>query len=67
MEVFHVLRKIAGEPISVASNFARDHAVSVALAASIGWITVVEPDGGTYSRIWKMTLPGLHALETRSP
>lgn len=34
----------------------------VALAASLGWITTISPDGAQHSRRWHVTQEGLNAL-----
>lgn len=34
----------------------------VALAASLGWLTTISPDGQTYTRQWRLTAAGLQAL-----
>lgn len=44
---------------TVSSNFARYHAVSVALAASNGWISTVTADGRGYSAFWSLTMAGM--------
>ena len=44
------------------SDFARTHANPVALAASLGLITVVMP-GGSYGNTWRITAKGLQRLE----
>lgn len=51
--------------ISVQSNFARAFAHEVALAASLGWITTVDPNGQAYGRIWRITVAGLTALNNK--
>lgn len=52
-------------PFSVQSNFARSMAPEVALAASLGYISVVAPDGRTYTRSWYITAAGLTALSNK--
>jgi hypothetical protein len=49
--------------ISVQSDFARAHSTELALAASMGWITTISPDGGSYGGRWRITAAGLTALE----
>lgn len=51
--------------VAVQSNFARALSPQVALAASLGWITTVDPGGRTYSRIWRITVAGLTALNNK--
>lgn len=48
--------------ISVQSNYAREHADIIALAASLGWISTVSLDGKGYSREWNVTAEGTIAL-----
>lgn len=48
---------------SVSSNFAREYALEVALLASIGWISVVSPDGRAFDRCWRVTARGYMALK----
>jgi len=65
-EVWKVLSRAWDEPFYLSSNYAREHAIATALAASIGWITNVTPDGLNYTRTWHVTLEGLNALRNRS-
>lgn len=51
--------------ISIQSNFARGAATEVALAASIGWITTVSPDGASHGARWRLTQAGLLAHHHR--
>lgn len=51
--------------IAVQSNFARAFSAEVALAASLGWITTVDPGGQTFGRIWRITIAGLTALNNK--
>lgn len=51
---------------SVSSNFAREYALEVALLASIGWISVVTPDGTAHDRCWRVTARGYMALKGRN-
>lgn len=46
----------------MSSNFAREHAPVVAIAASLGFITVHFTDGH-WGRTWHVTVPGLRYLE----
>jgi hypothetical protein len=66
-EVWEVLSQAWDAPIYIASNFAREHRHEVALAASIGWISNVKPDGLSYSPAWHLTASGALALETLKP
>lgn len=49
----------------IQSDRARISAPSVALAASLGWITTVATDGKTYGGVWRITQAGLAALTHR--
>jgi hypothetical protein len=48
--------------ISVSGDWARSLASEVALAASLGWLSNIAPDGQTYSNKWRITPAGLTAL-----
>lgn len=48
--------------ISVSGDWARALAPEVALAASLGWLSNIAPDGASYSNKWRITVPGLMAL-----
>lgn len=48
--------------ISVSSNFARDYAPLIALAASLGWISTVTLDGKKFTNRWNVTAEGVTAL-----
>jgi len=47
-------------------NDARAFANEVALAASLGWISVVSPDGRKFNGFWTLTNAGLTALNHRA-
>lgn len=53
------------DPPSIQSNYARLHAPIIALASSLGWITVIAPDGRSLSRSWHVTFEGLTAYRNR--
>ena len=56
-----VLGEAWAAPFMTKSNFARDHADTVAASASQGWLTVQEkPDA--FGRFWKVTPTGLEHL-----
>lgn len=65
-QVWGVLIKAWEAPIYLASNYAREQAVAVAFAASMGWLTTIYPDGRSFSRQWHITKEGQLALETSS-
>lgn len=54
------------DPPSISSNYSRLHAKVIALAASLGWLTIIAPDGQSLSRSWHCTSEGLSALKNRS-
>ena len=58
-----VLLECYTSPVWVQSNTARAFAQEIALAASLGWITVIAHDGTQYSRRWHITTAGLTFLE----
>jgi hypothetical protein len=60
--VWECLDRAYQSPYRIESNYAREYRFAVAFSASVGWITVVNPDGETYSREWKITAEGLYAL-----
>jgi hypothetical protein len=51
--------------LAVQGNASRELAAEVALAASLGWITTVDPNGQAYGRIWRITVAGLTALHNK--
>lgn len=51
-------------PISVASNYARAHLTTIALAASLGWLSTVHPDGLDFTKTWHITASGLSYFKT---
>lgn len=65
-ELWEILAETQRAPIAVSSNIARQLSAEFALAASMGWLSVVEPDGRSYSRTWKITPEGAFALRNRS-
>lgn len=50
-------------PLALESNYAREHRNEVAALASIGYISVIAPDGLSFTRHWYITRPGLMALQ----
>ena len=49
-------------PRRIDSNYAREYRFVFAFCASLGWITVLHPDGTTWGRDWRVTPEGLYAL-----
>lgn len=52
------------KPFLTKSDYARQHATMVALAASLGLITCLYPGGAAYGNTWRTTRRGLRLLET---
>jgi len=61
--VYGVVLKAWASPFSVQSNYAREAAIEVALAASMGWITNIAPDGLSFTRQWHTTPEGLVSVQ----
>lgn len=49
--------------IATQGDWARALAVDVALAASCGFISSIDPSGNSYGNRWRITAAGLHALQ----
>ncbi len=64
-DLWEVLERAWRVPIALQSDYARQHALTVALSASLGWLSTLEPDGSTYYPHWRITAQGLTALENR--
>lgn len=64
-DLWAVLTEATERGIFVQGNFARERALPLALAASLGWLTVISPDRYVYARVWRPTAAGLTALENR--
>ena len=58
-----VLERAWIDPFYISSNFAREHSIETALAASMGWIGNITPDGHGFTRQWHITLEGLVVLQ----
>lgn len=52
-------------PFHISSNAAREAAIPVAFAASMGWLSNINPEGKSYSRKWHVTQEGLVALRAK--
>lgn len=59
-EILEAAHEVGG--ISIQSDLARAHALYVALAASIGWLSTVDPEGYQFGGRWRLTPAGLTAL-----
>lgn len=62
-QAVEVCRHVWKHPLALESNYARQYRVEVAFAASMGWITVIHPDGHSYDRAWHITAAGLIAIK----
>lgn len=49
--------------MAVSGDWARSTASETALAASMGLITNIDPDGSQYGNRWRVTPKGLHVLK----
>jgi len=63
--IWPVLFRAWEHPFSVSSNFARENALAVATAASLGWISNIRPDGLELSRKYHLTLAGAAVLQSK--
>jgi hypothetical protein len=59
-----VVRAAHSRPFSLQSDFARKEALGVAIAASRGWITCLDPVTQESHNRWLVTHSGLFLLET---
>lgn len=64
-DIWDLLAHCHRTPLYVSSNIAREAAVVVALAASMGWLSVVDLDGKGFSRTWRLTPEGGFALRNK--
>lgn len=62
-DLWLVLRTCWKRPLSLQCDFARQNAREVALAASMGLISSIDPDGRDYRHHWRITAAGITALE----
>jgi hypothetical protein len=51
--------------ITLQSDYARSNALHLALAASMGWLSTIDPDGKSYRGQWRITTAGLTALQNK--
>ncbi len=59
-----VLKRAHAAPFKLKSDFAREHAIEVAAAASMGWISSLEySPGNIFGDRWQITTAGLKRLE----
>ena len=63
--LWEVVERAWYQPFYISSNFARQNAVPVAFAASIGWITNITLDGKELSPMWHVTFEGAAALRSK--
>lgn len=64
-QVWDVVEQAWGQPFHLSSNYARQHTLAVAFAASMGWISNITPDGTGYRGQWHVTMEGLVAFRTK--
>lgn len=64
-KLWDILRVSWEQGLAVQSNYAREHASEVALAASMGFISTVSLDGRKYQRVWNVTHEGVVAFTNR--
>lgn len=62
-EVYEVVSFAWEHGVATSSNMAREYAVHIALAASLGWISSLSLDATQYMRRWNVTAEGVHALQ----
>jgi hypothetical protein len=60
-----LLQEVHSKGLSVQSNLARYTATHVALLASLGWVTTINPNGTEYGSRWLITAAGLIALQNK--
>jgi hypothetical protein len=59
-----VVKRAHEAPFALKSNFAREYAIEVAAAASLGWISTINYGPSIiYSNRWSVTRAGLKRLE----
>lgn len=63
--LWEIVDKAWFDPPSISSNYSRERAPLIALAASLGWISIIAPDGLSLSRSWHVTAEGLSAMRHR--
>lgn len=63
--IWLTMLKVWTSPVAIQGDFARSNAEDVALAASLGWISTVDPNGLAYRRSWRITVSGLSALHNK--
>lgn len=61
-ELWAVLLHAWRRPLALQSDFARQNSVGVALAASMGLLSSIKPDGTEYTTCWHVTAAGITAL-----
>ena len=64
-DLLHVLREARNSPVFIKGNFARTHAVDVAMAASLGFITT-QVEWGEFSNRWHLTRKGMECLNAEA-
>lgn len=51
--------------LAIQGDATRALASEVALAASMGWLTTIDPSGRSYGSRWRLTSAGLQALNNK--
>jgi hypothetical protein len=64
-DLMHVLRECRNAPVYVKGNFARAHAIDIAMGASLGFITTMV-EWGEFTNRWHLTTKGLECLTAES-
>lgn len=64
-DLWQVLKHCWKGGISLQSDFARAHSSTIALAASCGWLSTIDPGGKTYRGQWRLTAAGITALDNK--
>ncbi|MDN8037436.1 hypothetical protein [Burkholderia vietnamiensis] len=64
-DLMHVLRECRNAPVFVKGNYARTHAIDVAMAASLGFITT-ESEYGEFGNRWHLTGKGMECLHAEA-
>lgn len=60
--IFKLLTKAWEDGITTSSNYARQNAPQIALAASAGWISNVTLDGKRFTNRWNITAQGVNLV-----
>lgn len=61
-DLWEVLQATHKKPLALQGDYARQHAQTVAMAASMGLISIISPDGSGLHHHWRLTAAGITAL-----